>query len=49
MNYDITFCRKRDCKNLKCGRNQKNIPKMDKARDIWVCNFKECKYWEDKQ
>lgn len=35
MDYDIIFCRKRDCKNLKCGRNQKNIPKMDKARDIY--------------
>ena len=49
MNYDITFCIKSDCKNLKCGRNQKNIPEIEKDRDIWVSNFKECKYWEEKQ
>jgi hypothetical protein len=49
MNYDITFCTKSDCKNLKCGRNQKNIPEIEyKAREIWIGNFKECKYWEDK-
>ena len=50
MNYDITFCTKSDCKNLKCGRNQKNIPEIEyKAREIWIGNFKEYKYWEDKQ
>lgn len=47
MNYDITFCTKSDCENLKCERNQKNIPKIDKAGDIWVSSFKECKYWEE--
>ncbi len=30
MNHDITFCNKRDCKNLKCKRNQKNLPDLEK-------------------
>lgn len=50
MNYDITFCTNKKCNNLKCERNQNNIPEIEyKARKIWVCNFKKCKYWEDKQ
>lgn len=30
MNYDITFYSKKDCKNLKCKRNQKNLPDLEK-------------------
>ena len=50
MNYDITFCSKKNCKNLKCERNQKNISDIEyNTRHIWVGDFKECEYWEDKQ
>ena len=50
MNYDITFCSQKRCKNLKCKRNQNNIPEIEyKARYIWISDFKECEYWEDKQ
>jgi len=47
MNYDITFCSKKNCKNLKCERNQKNIPELEyEAMHIWVSDFKKCDYWE---
>lgn len=50
MNYDITFCTNKNCKNLKCERNQKNIPKKEyKVREIWVGNFKKCEYWKEVQ
>lgn len=50
MNYDITFCSKKNCKKLKCERNQKNIPEIEyRVRHIWVGDFKECRNWEDKQ
>lgn len=50
MNYDITFCSKKDCKKLKCERNQKNIPDLEyKTREIWVSDFIKCECWEDKQ
>ena len=50
MNYDITFCSKKNCKNSKCERNQKNIPELeDEAMHIWVSDFKKCDYWEEKQ
>lgn len=50
MNYDITFCSKRNCKNLKCERNQNNIPELEyKTRHIWISDFKECECWEDNQ
>lgn len=48
--WDITFCSKKECKNLKCERNQKNIPEMEYSiRYIWQGDFKECEYWEDKK
>ena len=31
-------------------KNNNEIVEIEyKAREIWVCNFKKCKYWEDKQ
>ena len=50
MNYDITFCSNTKCKNLKCERNQKNIPTYEyKIRNIWQGDFKECEYWKGKE
>ena len=49
MNYDITFCSKKNCKNLKCKRNQKNIPETEYiARHICIGNFEKCECWEEK-
>lgn len=47
MNYDITFCSKKNCNNLKCVRNQKNLPNAEKVYLFWMNAFKECKYWEE--
>ena len=48
MDYDITFCSNKDCKNLECERNQNNIPKIEyMTRHIWVSDFKKCECWED--
>lgn len=49
MNYDITFCNKKDCSNRECERNQRNIPEIEyKIREIWQGNFEECEYWVEK-
>ena len=49
MNYDITFCSKKNCKNINCERNQNHIPEIEyKAREIWVGDFKESKNWKEK-
>ncbi len=49
MDYDITFCSKKDCSNKECERNQQNIPKIKYlTRHIWQGNFEKCEYWEDK-
>lgn len=46
--FDITFCSKRNCNNLKCERNQKNIPiEAYLIRHIWQGNFPECKHWKE--
>ncbi len=45
MNYDITFCNKKNCKNKECKRNQANI--KDTNMSIWISEFKECKSWEE--
>lgn len=48
MNYDITFCSKKDCKNLECKRNKNNIPKVEyMVRPIWQGNFVECEHWKE--
>jgi len=49
MDYDITFCSKKDCKNLKCKRNQKSLPDLEKNYLFWISDFKECENWEDKK
>lgn len=48
MNYDITFCSKKNCKQ-KCERNQNNADKQEILirKGIWVSDFKECKYFEE--
>lgn len=50
MNYDITFCSNKNCKQ-ECERNQKNIDKLEwKVRgEMWIGDFTKCKYFkEDK-
>ena len=47
MNYDITFCSKKDCKNKECKRNQKNIPDEYMPRMLWQGNFEECEHWKE--
>lgn len=47
MNYDITYCSNVFCKNRECERNQYNI--KDLTRNVWIGNFENCEYWEDKQ
>lgn len=46
MNYDITFCSKRNCKQ-KCERNQNNIDKQEILirNGIWISDFEGCKYY----
>lgn len=47
MNYDITFCSNKNCKQ-KCERNQNNIPEMEYiTRHIWVSDFKNCEHFEE--
>ena len=47
MNYDITFCSKKDCNNLECKRNQRNLPEIDNLRIIWQSDFVECEHWKE--
>ena len=46
MNYDITFCSNKDCKE-ECFRNQNNVEKTEimKRYGIWVGDFPKCKYF----
>lgn len=48
MNYDITFCSKRNCKE-KCVRNQNNVDKKEILirNGIWISDFKECQYFNE--
>ena len=46
----ITFCSKKECKNLECERNQKNYNFMKAGnRPISITEFKRCEYWEGKE
>lgn len=47
MNYDITFCSNKNCKQ-KCERNQKNVDKYEILirKGIWVSDFKNCQYFK---
>lgn len=48
MNYDITFCSKKNCPNKKCKRNQSNIEEIEYLiRHIWQGDFKDCEYWKE--
>jgi len=48
MNLDITFCSNKNCKNMKCDRNQKHLKELDyKVNHIWCGNFTDCEYWEE--
>lgn len=48
MNYDITFCSNKICKQ-KCERNQNNVDKQEIAirNGIWISDFKNCEYFEE--
>lgn len=48
MNYDITFCSNKNCKNLECKRNQINVSKEEcKIRNgIWISDFIDCEYFK---
>ena len=48
MNLDITFCAKRNCKNMKCDRNQKiyNWNEVFKIKPVVsVGIFEECEFF----
>lgn len=49
MNYDITFCSNKNCKQ-ECFRNQNNIDKeeIDKRSGIWLGSFPTCKYFKEE-
>lgn len=47
MNYDITFCSNKNCKQ-KCERNQNDIDKQEEVlirKSIWVSDFSDCKHF----
>ena len=48
MNYDITFCSNKNCKQ-KCERNQNNVDKEEilTRNGIWISDFKECEYFKE--
>lgn len=48
MNYDITFCSNKNCRQ-KCKRNQNNVDKQEIVirNGIWVSDFKNCQYFEE--
>lgn len=48
MNYDITFCSKRNCKQ-ECERNQSNVDKQEVLirNGIWVSDFTKCEYFKE--
>lgn len=46
-NFDITFCSKIDCKNIKCERHQKTINYTYLGNHpISIAEFKKCEFWE---
>ena len=47
--WDITFCSKKNCKHLKCERNQ-NIYDFVKAGNhpISIANFSKCEHWKEE-
>ena len=47
MNYDITFCAKRNCKDKECLRNINNYETFEN-RNISIAMFKDCEHWEEK-
>ena len=48
MNYDITFCSNKNCKQI-CERNQNNVDKEEilTRNGIWISDFKECEYFKE--
>ncbi len=47
MNYDITYCSDKKCKNYKCERNQINLKNIPVYRLISISDYsKKC---EDKK
>ena len=47
MNYDITFCSKKNCPNKECKRNQINTE--GRTQPIWIGNYEKCEYWEENE
>lgn len=46
--WDITFCSKKECKNLKCERNQNNYNFMEAGNHpISIGEFRKCEYWNE--
>lgn len=50
MNYDITFCSKKDCSNKECERNQSNVDKVEVMirQGISISNFEKCECWKEE-
>ena len=50
MNYNITFCSNKNCKQ-KCERNQSNIDKKEVLirNGIWIGDFNDCKYFKKEE
>ena len=46
MNYDITFCSNKNCKQ-KCERNQNNVDKKEILTRIWVSDFRKCEHFKE--
>ncbi len=48
MNYDITFCSNKNCKQ-KCERNQNNVNKQEVLirNGIWVSDFRKCEHFKE--
>lgn len=43
MNYDITFCSDKECKNYECERNHNNTKDIPAYREISIADFsKKC-------
>ena len=47
MNYDITFCSKKDCKNLECKRNKIHFLNTADRVMVWESDFVECEHWKE--
>ena len=46
MNYDITFCSNKECKQ-KCHRNQNNVEEKEIVErcGIWIRDFPKCNFF----